>query len=437
MRKAKIVVFWFRRDLRLEDNIGLYFALQSEFPVLPVFIFDTDILERLEEKKDRRVDYIHQALNVIDAELKKCGSNLYTYIGRPLKIFENLFEKYDIQQVFCNRDYEPEALQRDADIYNFCKTKNIPFKAYKDQVIFDKNDIVKKDGKPYTVYTPYSKQWRDKLKPEHYQSVKPDYSNLLQEASANIHSLKDLGFEKTDMVYEEPYLDAGIIDTYDKLRDYPAKQGTTKLGMALRFGTISIRKCVAFALEHNQTWLSELIWREFFKQILYHFPKVVHHSFKEKYDHIQWRNNEAEFLLWCEGKTGYPLVDAGMRQLNATGYMHNRVRMITAGFLCKHLLIEWRWGEAYFAQKLNDYDLSANNGNWQWAAGTGCDAAPYFRVFNPELQTEKFDKEQDYIQKWLPELNTPAYPLPIVEHKFARERALRAYRKGLNEGSSV
>lgn len=433
MSKNKVVVFWFRRDLRLEDNIGLYHALQSDFPVLPIFIFDTDILERLEDKKDRRVDYIHQALTVIHSELKEHGSNLHTYSGKPLKVFEYLFEEYDIQGVVCNRDYEPEAIHRDTEIYNFFKAKDIPFKAYKDQVIFDKKDIVKKDGTPYIVYTPYSKQWRGKLQPEDYKSVKPNYSNLFQEPSANIHSLKDIGFETTDMVFEEPELDAGIIDTYDKLRDYPAKQGTTKLGIALRFGTISIRKCVAFALEHNQTWLSELIWREFFMQILYHYPKVVRRSFKQKYDHIQWRNNEAEFVLWSEGKTGYPIVDAGMRQLNETGYMHNRVRMVVASFLCKHLLIEWRWGEAYFAQKLNDYDLSANNGNWQWAAGSGCDAAPYFRVFNPELQTKRFDKDLKYIRKWLPELDTPAYPEPIVEHKFARERALRVYDEGLKD----
>ena len=437
MSKNKVVVFWFRRDLRLQDNIGLYHALQSDFPVLPIFIFDTDILERLEDKKDRRVDYIHQALSSIHSKLKENGATLHTYKGKPLEVFELLLKEYDIQGVVCNRDYEPEAIQRDTQLYNLFKAQNIPFKAYKDQVIFDKNDILKKDGTPYTVYTPYSKQWRAKLQSEDYEPAKPNYSNLLQEPSTGIHSLKNIGFEKTDMVYEEPKLDAGIIDTYDKLRDYPAKQGTTKLGIALRFGTISVRKCVAFALEHNQTWLSELIWREFFMQILYHFPKVVRRSFKGKYEHIQWRNNEAEFVRWCEGKTGYPIVDAGMRQLNQTGYMHNRVRMVVASFLCKHLLIEWRWGEAYFAQKLNDYDLSANNGNWQWAAGTGCDAAPYFRVFNPALQTERFDKELKYIHKWLPDLDTPAYPEPIVEHRFARERALSVYKKGLSEGSSI
>ena len=427
MNTNKIVVFWFRRDLRLGDNIGLYHALQSDFPVLPIFIFDTNILERLEDKKDRRVDYIQQALSSIHSELKEHRANLRTYNGKSFEVFESLIKEYDIQEVVCNRDYEPEAIQRDTEIYNFFKAQGIPFKAYKDQVIFDKKDILKKDGNPYTVYTPYAKQWREKLKPENYQSVKPNYSNLFQEAPAKIHSLKDIGFQKTDMAFEKPELNAGIIDIYDKLRDYPAKQGTTKLGIALRFGTISIRKCVAFALEHNQTWLSELIWREFFMQILYHFPKVVRQSFKQKYDHIQWRNNEVEFERWCEGKTGYPIVDAGMRQLNETGYMHNRVRMVVASFLCKHLLIDWRWGEAYFAQKLNDYDLSANNGNWQWAAGSGCDAAPYFRVFNPQLQTEKFDKDLKYIRRWVPELDTPSYPEPMVEHRFSRERALQVY----------
>lgn len=429
--KKKIAVFWFRRDLRLEDNVGLYHALNSDFPVFPMFIFDTEILHRLENKKDRRVDYIYQALNSIQTDLNKYGANLHTLIGKPLEVFKTLSLEYDIQSVICNRDYEPDAIERDTEIFNFFEGDNIPFKAYKDQVIFDKNDILKSDGTPYIVYTPYSKQWRTKLTANEVRAITGDFSNFLQEKNSKIHSLNDLGFEKTDIVFNKPELEAGIIETYHKLRDFPAKQGTTKLGIALRFGTISIRKCVAFALEHNQTWLSELIWREFFMQILYHYPKVVRHSFREKYDHIKWRNNEEEFQLWCEGKTGYPIVDAGMRQLNKTGYMHNRVRMIAASFLCKHLLIDWRWGEAYFAQKLNDYDLSANNGNWQWAAGSGCDAAPYFRVFNPQLQTEKFDKDLNYIRKWIPELGTSKYPQPMVEHRFARERALEVYAEGI------
>lgn len=348
-----------------------------------------------------------------------------------MDIFQQLSEEYDIQSVFCNRDYEPKAIRRDTEIYTFFKNQNIPFKAFKDQVIFDKNDVVKNDGKPYTVYTPYSKKWKELLTEKDYQVHEADYTGFLKQNFTEIHSLKEIGFQKTDMVFEKPILDLLIITEYDKYRDFPALQRTTQLGIALRFGTISIRKCIEFALQHNQTWLSELIWREFFMQILYHFPKVVNQSFKAKYDNIQWRNNEQEFECWCAGKTGYPIVDAGMRQLNETGYMHNRVRMIVASFLCKHLLIDWRWGETYFAQKLNDYDLSANNGNWQWAAGSGCDAAPYFRVFNPTTQTEKFDKNMEYIKKWLPEFGTNDYPKPIVEHAFARERVLKVYAEAV------
>lgn len=428
---TKVSIFWFRRDLRLEDNVGLYHALSSGIAVLPVFIFDTTILNRLEDKKDRRVDYIHQALSILNTQLRAFHTKLNTFYGNPIEIFKTLSENYDVQTVFCNRDYEPDAIERDTEIFQFFKEQNIPFKAFKDQVIFDKNEVLKNDGMPYTVFTPYSRKWKELLRHENYKSHILDGANFYKQNFSDIHSLNDIGFEKTDLTFEPPKLDASIIDDYDKFRNFPAMQRTTQLGMALRFGTISIRKCVAFALNHNQTWLNELIWREFFMQILYHFPKVIHQSFKAKYDFIEWRNNEHEFELWCEGKTGYPIVDAGMRQLNQTGYMHNRVRMIVASFLCKHLLIDWRWGEAYFAQKLNDYDLSANNGNWQWAAGSGCDAAPYFRVFNPMIQTQKFDKNLEYIKKWLPEFGTDKYPEPIVEHRFARERVLKVYAAAL------
>ena len=429
--KTKVSTFWFRRDLRLKDNVGLSQALAYGFPVLPIFIFDKNILEALENKNDRRVDYIHQALSVINLELREYHSKLATFYGNPLEIFKQLSGKYDIQAVFCNRDYEPQAIERDTEIYNFFKTQNVPFKAFKDQVIFDKNDIVKNDGAPYTVYTPYSKKWKKLLTQKDYLAHQADFTHFLKQDFTQIHSLENIGFNPTDIHFKAPKLDAEIIDEYDKYRDFPALQRTTQLGIALRFGTISIRQCVAFALNLNQTWLNELIWREFFMQILYHFPQVVTQSFKAKYDNIKWRNNEPEFELWCSGKTGYPIVDAGMRELNETGFMHNRVRMIVASFLCKHLLIDWRWGEAYFAEKLNDYDLSANNGNWQWAAGCGCDAAPYFRVFNPALQTEKFDKNLEYIKRWVAEFETSAYPQPIVEHSFARDRVLSAYKKAL------
>lgn len=431
--KSRVNIFWFRRDLRLEDNAGLAAALADGLPVLPVFIFDTDILDELEAEQDRRVHYIHQAIEAMDEGLRKVGSGMHTFHSTAAAAFEQLAEQYDIGSVFCNRDYEPQAIKRDAGIRAFLEESGIAFYDYKDQVIFEMSEVTKDDGKPYTVYTPYAKKWRSKLFPEHIRPYAIDMEKFFK-GSGKLHSLGTIGFKVTDFIFEPPALDVDIIKDYDKYRDHPAMQRTTQLGTALRFGTISIRKCVAFALQYNDVWLSELIWREFFMQILYHFPQVVDRSFKPQYDNIQWRNNEVEFERWCTGRTGYPIVDAGMRQLNQTGYMHNRVRMIVASFLCKHLLIDWRWGEAYFAQKLNDYDLSANNGNWQWAAGSGCDAAPYFRVFNPRTQTEKFDKELLYVRKWNPDFESRS-DHPIVIHEQARERALSTYKKGLAEYS--
>lgn len=427
----KINIFWFRRDLRLSDNTALNAALQSDQKVLPIFIFDTEILDQLENKSDRRVDYIHQALEGINEELKKHQSGIKTYLGKPLEIFKEIINEFDVETVFCNRDYEPQAIKRDKEIYDLLQKNNVQFKGFKDQVIFEKNEIVKNDGLPYTVYTPYSKKWKEKFSQTEIHSTQTHFENFYSFKTKNIHTLKDIGFEKTDMVFVEPVLDKKIIGSYDKYRDFPALDQTTRLGIALRLGTISIRKCVKYASEHNEIWLNELIWREFFMQILYHFPKVVTKCFKEKYENIQWRNNEEEFKLWCEGKTGYPIVDAGMRQLNETGFMHNRVRMIVASFLTKHLLIDWRWGEAYFAEKLLDYELSSNNGNWQWAAGCGCDAAPYFRIFNPSEQTKKFDKDLKYVTQWNPEKH--AVKAPIIEHSFARNRALETYKKAVKE----
>ncbi|KQK24746.1 deoxyribodipyrimidine photolyase [Chryseobacterium aquaticum] len=424
----KINVFWFRRDLRLEDNVGLYHALKSEFNVLPIFIFDEEILDQLADKSDRRVDYIHQALSKMNDELKEQNSCLKTFYGKPLEIFKQLIESFDIDTVFCNRDYEPQAIKRDAETADFLNKNQIKFSDYKDQVIFEKNEVVKSDNSPYTVFTPYSKKWKEILNTQKIEKFNSNFKNFLPLKSEIILSLKEIGFKKTDLEFKAPTLESKIIDSYDKFRDFPALNHTTHLGIALRFGTISVRKCVEFALKHNAIWLNELIWREFFMQILFHFPHVVKTCFKTKYENIKWRNDEKEFKRWCEGKTGYPIVDAGMRQLNETGFMHNRVRMITASFLTKHLLIDWRWGEAYFAEKLLDYELSSNNGNWQWAAGCGCDAAPYFRVFSPEAQTDKFDKDLKYIKEWLPENYDEK---PIVEHKLARERALKVYKQGL------
>lgn len=429
--KEEIVIFWFRRDLRLDDNIGLYHALQSQYPVLPIFIFDNDILKNLDNKRDRRVDYIYQAAKSINQELKSVNSRLEVFNGKVMNAFIKLEDNYELKAIFCNRDYEPYTIKRDTEIYNYFKKKNIPFLAYKDQVIFDKNDVLKDDGKPYTVFSPYSKKWRSSLNNEYFQEYRIKKNNFLRLSYKNILNLKDIGFERTDINFIKPELNPAIIDNYDKTRNFPAINGTTRLSVALRFGTISIRHCVNFALQHNDIWLTELIWREFFMQILYHFPQVVNNSFKPKYDNIKWINNESHFKKWCEGQTGYPIVDAGMRELNETGFMHNRVRMITASFLCKHLLTDWRWGEAYFAEKLNDYDLSANNGNWQWACGGGCDAAPYFRIFNPSTQAEKFDKDNVYIKRWVPEFEDINYPKPMIEHKAARERALKAYSEAV------
>lgn len=429
--KNKVAIFWFRRDLRLQDNAGLFHALAAGIPVLPIFIFDPLILDRLEDKQDRRVDYIQQALDSMHQELQLMGASLRSYFGNPLEVFAELTREFTIEAVYCNRDYEPAALARDREVYDFLLEQGTPLKAYKDQVIFDRTNILKSDGKPYTVYTPYARKWKATLEAKHYASFSMDFEALLPQKPQTLHSLADIGFKPTGLVFKQPSLQLDLIADYDKYRDFPALEHTSLLGMALRFGTISIRQCVAFALAHNQTWLSELIWREFFMQILYHFPTVVDMSFKPKYDHIVWRNDVDDFERWCTGTTGYPLVDAGMRQLNQTGFMHNRVRMVVASFLCKHLLIDWRWGEAYFASKLDDYDLSANNGNWQWAAGSGCDAAPYFRVFNPTLQAQRFDKDQRYIRRWLPDLLTENYPEPMLEHSFARERALATYARAL------
>lgn len=429
--KSKINIFWFRRDLRIEDNVGLSHALQSGIKLMPVFIFDTEILDKLNDRSDKRVDYIHQALEEIHQQLKKYNSGLFTYYGKPSDVFKKLMAEYNIDTVFCNRDYEPQGIERDKAVAELLRKENIKFTNYKDQVIFEENDILKSDGSPYTVFTPYSKKWKEQLVQLKIQPYVIEKHNFLSvDFPEDILSLKQIGFKKTGIEYKLPVLDKKIIDFYDKYRDFPALDHTTHLGIALRFGTISVRKCVQFALQHNETWLNELIWREFFMQILFHFPDVVHHCFKKKYESIEWRNDEKEFALWCTGNTGYPIVDAGMRQLNETGFMHNRVRMIVASFLTKHLLIDWRWGEAYFAEKLLDYDLAANNGNWQWAAGCGCDAAPYFRVFNPEEQTKKFDKDLVYTKKWLP---GDYYATPMVDHKLARERALKTYKNTLME----
>ncbi|MBT1708010.1 DNA photolyase family protein [Fulvivirgaceae bacterium PWU5] len=422
-------IFWFRRDLRLTDNAGLYHALRDNEHVVPVFIFDTVILDALEDIEDRRVEFIHQTLAGLKAQLEALGSSLVILHGNPVTLYRVLHPR----AVYTNHDYEPYARERDGAIQKLLEKKGIGFHAYKDQVIFEKDEVVKDDGKPYTVFTPYSRKWKAALTPFYLKRYPVEkYTGHFKKIKHQpFPGLEDIGFQRTGAQFPERVIRTGIIEKYDRTRDFPDVHGTTRLSVHLRFGTVSIRKLCQVAQQKNQVWLNELIWREFYAMILWHFPHVQTESFKPKYDRIAWRNDPAEFDLWCTGQTGYPIVDAGMRELNATGFMHNRVRMITASFLTKHLLIDWRWGEAYFGQKLLDYDLASNNGGWQWAAGSGCDAAPYFRVFNPALQTKKFDPDHAYIKKWVPEYQTDAYARPVVEHALARQRALNTYKKGL------
>ncbi|WP_299520905.1 deoxyribodipyrimidine photo-lyase [Winogradskyella sp.] len=431
----KVNIFWFRRDLRLEDNVGLYNALQSEYPVLPFFIFDSDILDKL-PKDDARVSFIHETLQNMRRKLQNdYDSSLAIYHGKPLEIYEQLVKDFDVNTVYTNHDYEPYATERDSEIKSFLTSKKIGMKTFKDQVIFEKDDIVKKDGNPYVVYTPYMRTWKERFKSIDFKFyLSEDYLEALIKIKdlPNV-SLSDIGFEKSTQNVLPYEVNPKLIQEYEATRNFPAKDATSRLGPHLRFGTVSIRKMIEKAIaEKNEIFWQELIWREFFMQILWHFPHTKDQAFKSKYDRIQWRNNETEFKLWCEGKTGYPLVDAGMRQLNETGFMHNRVRMLVGSFLCKHLLIDWRWGEAYFAEKLHDYEMASNVGNWQWVAGSGVDASPYFRIFNPTSQIQKFDKNLEYIKKWAPDFQELTYPKPIVDHKIARKRCLEVYKSALN-----
>lgn len=432
----QVSIFWYRRDLRLDDNAGLYHALRSDYPVVPIFIFDTNILEELEEKKDKRLAFIHDQLQLIQKELKDTGSTLHILHGTPLDSFKKLLKEYNVAEVYINTDYEPYAEDRDKEIADYLLDNDVRFFKYKDQVIFQKDEVLKDDGSPYSVFTPYSKKWKAKLNDFYLKPYPTEkyFDNFYKQETIELPTLKDIGFNTVDYDVVKPELDEDIAKDYKETRDTPAIRGTTRLSVHLRFGTVSIRKLATEAKELSAKLLDEFIWREFYQMILWHFPKVVNTSFHEDYDKIVWRNNEKEFERWCNGTTGFPIVDAGMRELNETGYMHNRVRMIVASFLTKDLLIDWRWGEAYFAKKLLDYDLASNNGGWQWAAGCGCDAAPYFRVFNPELQTKKFDPELKYVRKWVPEFEDfSKYPQPIVDHKEARERCLKVYKEALKD----
>jgi deoxyribodipyrimidine photo-lyase len=434
--KNKINICWLRRDLRLSDNAALYHALKSGIPTLPLFIFDTNILDQLENKKDRRVQFIYDTLQVLQQQLVNEGSSLLVMHGNPEDTFTTMLKKYSVHTVFTNTDYEPYARERDTAIEKILKTEGVGFHSFKDQVIFEKTEVTKDDGTPYTVFTPYSKKWKSTLEAFHTKAYPTEkyFSNFYQTKALPIPGLNSLGFKPTDHNFPPENINTIILREYANKRDFPGLNATSRLGIHLRFGTISIRQLAAEALKSSPTYLNELIWRDFYQMILWHFPQVGGgKAFKPAYDKIIWRNDMSDFEKWCQGNTGYPIVDAGMRELNETGFMHNRVRMIVASFLAKHLLLDWRLGEAYFAEKLLDYDLAANNGGWQWAAGSGCDAAPYFRIFNPYLQTKKFDPDLAYINKWVPELNELNYPPPMVQNEFARERCLAAYKKALNQ----
>lgn len=440
MDKAIVTIFWFRRDLRLEDNRGLQAALQHGRPVVPLFIFDRNILDSLEDRSDRRVALIHRWITELAEALSMYGSSIIVEYGTPLDVFSHLIERFTIEAVYANHDYEPYAIERDRAVAALLQEHGIQFFTYKDQCIFERDEITKPDGTPYTVYTPYSKAWKARLTPSDYAECRTEHllDQLWKTDPLPIPPLELIGFRSVPVEIPPLDLSRDTLTHYKTRRDYPALDATSHASMYLRFGKVSIRALVRRAIELKaETWLNELIWREFFMMILAKYPQVVKQSFHPAYDAIQWRNDEEEFRRWCEGKTGFPLVDAGMRQLNATGMMHNRVRMVVASFLTKDLLIDWRWGEAYFAAKLLDYELSSNNGNWQWAAGTGCDAAPYFRVFNPMLQQAKFDPDGAYVRRWIPELGTPDYPSPIVDHTTARQRAIDAYRTALESTGKI
>lgn len=440
--ECPITIFWFRRDLRLHDNAALFHALKENKKVQCIFIFDKNILDDLKDSKDVRVAFIHDTLSEIKQTLNSYGADLWVFHDTALDAWQKILSQNNVDKIYFNRDYEPYALNRDQELNILAESMNIDVCTYKDHVVFESHEVLKDDGNPYVVFTPYKRKWMSLLESgrleNNFDVLKAfkceDYlSNLnpVDEPMAFI-SLGAMGFEKTNIAIPSKEVSQSLIKEYGDKRNFPAIHGTSRLGVHYRFGTVSIREKAAKAIGLSETYLNELIWRDFYSQILHHFPHIVKESFRKKYDNIDWRNNKEEFEAWCQGKTGYPIVDAGMRELNTTGYMHNRVRMIAASFLTKHLLIDWRWGEAYFAQKLLDYDLASNNGGWQWASGSGTDAAPYFRIFNPWTQQDKFDKHKAYIKNWIPEYGTPQYPQPIVDHKEARERCLKTYKEALD-----
>jgi deoxyribodipyrimidine photo-lyase len=431
--KSPVSIFWFRRDLRFEDNAGLFHALHAGWPVVPLFIFDSVVLTTLESRNDQRVAFIHKAVSQLQIIAERVGSTMDVRYGTPEEVFRQLVVEYNIQGVYTNNEYEPYTRKRDASIHSLLQQYGIPLYTFKDQVVFEKDEVVKPDKSPYFIFTPYAKKWRSQLTPLQYSPFGSEalLTQLFKQSVKPLPTLGSMGFNELLDIYTKPSVDLAIINQYHFTRDIPSLNGTSRMGVHLRFGTIGIRQLIRQTVDLNETFVTELIWREFFMQQLWHMPHAVSLACKPVYDNIQWRNNEEEFQRWCVGKTGYPFVDAGMRELNATGFMHNRVRMIVSSFLVKDLLIDWRWGEAYFASKLMDYELASNVGNWQWIAGCGCDAAPYFRIFNPIAQAKRFDPNEKYIEKWVPEYRSSSYPKPIIDHKEAAIRCLQVYKKAL------
>ena len=420
-------LFWFRRDLRLEDNHGLYQAALRGRRVRPLFIFDTDILDKL-PRADARVEFILRAVEKLHHDLRALGGGLTVEIGRPIEVIARLIAQHKISEVITNEDYEPYATERDRKIRAQLTAAGVGFTAFKDHVIFGPGDILKDDGTPYRVYGAYARRWRERFTadmPKPYRSG----SALLKVGAtrgAGPPTLARLGFTPAGIEFPDPRPSKKIIAEYADTRNLMGVDGTSRMGVHLRFGTISVRKLARISID-SSVYFGELIWREFFMQVLAHNPRTTRESYDLRFERVRWRSSRADFKRWCEGRTGYPVVDAGMRELNQTGFMHNRARMITGSFLCKHLLLDWRWGERYFALKLLDYDQSSNVGNWQWVAGCGCDPAPYFRVFNPTLQAKRFDPTGLYAGRWIPELEDGSYTDPMVPHEFARRRALGTF----------
>ena len=425
-------VFWFRRDLRLHDNHGFFQALKKSKSVLPVFIFDINILGELNEN-DRRVSLLFDRLKELNTELAKHGKKIHVYYGDPKSIFNELFDKLPYDAIFTNTDYEPYATKRDKSVRLSLNQKKVKFRSYKDQVIFEKDEILTDSGKVYGVYTYYMKKWKAQFRASMTQPFPSD--TLLHKCKNSdvlpcVEQIGDIGFKHTEYILHQPNLTYRSLLDYEQSRDNPTMDGTSNASVHLRFGFLSIREVVNIAFQYSETFLNELIWRSFFTQIIWNYPRVVDSCFKQKYNNIKWNNIDL-FINWKYGETGFPIVDAGMRQLFETGYMHNRVRMITASFLVKNLGIDWRLGEAYFASTLMDYDLASNNGNWQWVAGTGCDSAPYFRVFNPNTQQERYDPKLIYCRKWIKELEENGrYRISeIVDAKKSRLDAIDRYKQ--------